>query len=335
MNVADIGEFGLIQRLTHMLNEAGVATTASKSNPLLVGPGDDAAAWQTSAGIMLSTTDTVVERVHFTQQTIPWRDLGWKVIAANLSDIAAMGGSPLYALVTLGLPQDTPVAAMEELYEGLIEICREYGTSIAGGDVVGSPTAFISVTLNGVHAASPLLRSQARPGDLLAVTGYLGSSLGGLELMTGDRRMDIDKAAKEHLLQAHRRPRPRLQEGRILVEQGVRAAMDISDGLVDDLAKMMEASGNAAHLEAWRVPIHPHLARAFPDQALAMALSGGEDYQLLYAAPSPVIEETLSRIPGATVVGQVIEGLPGHVLVVDEKGEEVPLPRGGWDHFRT
>ena len=333
MKVADIGEFGLIQRLIRMAQEAGVAATGT--TPLLVGPGDDAAAWQTTSGVALSTTDTVVEGVHFTQQTIPWRDLGRKVMVANLSDIAAMGGTPLYALVTLGLPKDTPVASMDHLYRGMIQACQEYGTSIAGGDIVSSPTTFISVTMNGIHASSPLLRSQARVGDQIAVTGHLGSSQGGLELMTlGCSPGKIDDASAEDLRQAHRRPRPRLNEGRILAERGVRAAMDISDGLVDDLAKMMEASGLAARLEAGHIPIHPSLARAFPETALTMALSGGEDYQLLYTAPSPLMENTLSQIPEAAVIGQVVEGPPGKVNVMDQKGAELPLPHGGWDHFR-
>ena len=334
MKIADIGEFGLIQRLVRMAQEAGVSTNAAEASPLLVGPGDDAAAWQIISGVTLSTTDTVVEGVHFTQQTIPWRDLGWKVMVANLSDIAAMGGTPLYALVTLGLPKDTPLAAMDDLYRGMIKACQEYGTSIAGGDVVGSPTTFVSVTMNGAHTSTPLLRSQARVGDLIAVTGHLGSSQGGLELMTrGCSPGKVDEAAAEYLRQAHRRPRPRLKEGHILVEQAVRAAMDISDGLVDDLAKMMEASSLAARLEAWRVPIHPLLASTFPDAALTMALSGGEEYQLLYTAPSPVMEETLSLIPESTVVGHVVEGPPGNVIVLDQKGVEIPLPHGGWDHF--
>ena len=110
--------------------------------------------------------------------------------------------------------------------------------------------------------------------------------------------------------------------------------MDISDGLVADLVKMMEASGQAARLEAWHIPIHPLLARAFPETALSMALTGGEDYQLLYTAPSPLMEETLSQIPEATVVGQVVQGSSGNVIVVDQKGVELPLLQGGWDHFR-
>ena len=330
MNIADIGEVALIQRLIDMARKAGVATASSG---LLVGPGDDAAAWRPEAGTALSTTDTVVEGLHFTRKTTPWRDLGWKVMAANLSDIAAMGGIPLYALVTLGLPPDTPVADVEDLYQGLIDSCREYSVAIAGGDAVASSTAFISIALNGTHHGAPLLRSQAAQGDLLAVTGPLGSSQGGLELLTAGGT-DIAKDAYEHLCRAHRRPLPRLDEGRILAEQGVRAAMDISDGLIEDLARMMEASGSAARVDAWRVPVHPLLVGAFPERALSMALSGGEDYQLLYAAPPTLMEPTLVRIPEAAVIGSVVEGPVGLVSVVDQQGTELPLPHRGWDHFQ-
>ena len=339
MELQDIGESGLIERLTRLVAQAGVADSPPGAGfPLLTGIGDDAAAWRTRDAIELSTTDTVVEGVHFTRDTTPWLDLGWKVMAANLSDIAAMGGTPLYALVTLGLPGNTPVPAIEELYQGMIEICKEYGVAIAGGDVVRSPVAFVSVTLNGIHHGRPMLRSAVRPDDLLAVTGFLGSSRGGLELMTrhpsSDTEEAVDPEAAENLRQAHRRPRPRIDEGRFLVGSGILAAMDISDGLMDDLGKMMTASGLAAQVDSWRVPLHPLLTRAFPGRALHLALVGGEEYELLFAAPAPVMEQALARIPDATVIGRVVAGTPGQVRVHDQDGKELQALEPGWDHFR-
>ncbi|MFH1140310.1 MAG: thiamine-phosphate kinase, partial [Chloroflexota bacterium] len=294
---------------------------------------DDTAAWRTKDAIELSTTDTVVEGVHFTQETIPWQDLGWKVMAANISDIAAMGGVPLYALVTLGLPESTPVSAIESLYQGMIEACRQYGAAIAGGDVVRSPVAFVSVTLNGVHPGRPMMRSAAKAGDLVAVTGFMGSSRGGLEILT--RHPTVDSEAAKYLCQAHRRPRPRVAEGRILSKAGVLAGMDISDGLLDDLGKMMVASGMAAQVDSWRVPVHPLLLRAFPDRALRMALAGGEEYELLYASPASVMEMTIARVPGAAVIGRVVAGAPGQVSVLDQSGRHLPVQEAGWDHFRS
>lgn len=334
MELRNLGEFGLIQRLTRMVSEAGVAASPPGSGfPLLIGIGDDAAAWRTKDGVELCTTDTVVEGVHFNRDTTPWQDLGWKVMAANISDIAAMGGAPLYALVTLGLPDDTLVSAIDALYEGIIECCREYGAAIAGGDVVRSAVAFVSVTLHGVQPGPPMLRSAARPGDLVGVTGFLGSSRGGLELLT--RHLRAEAEATDYLCGAHRRPQPRIAEGRILSKEGVLAAMDISDGLVEDLGKMLLASGAAAQVDSWRVPVHPLLEQAFPGGALRLALTGGEDYELLYTAPAPIMERTLAKISHAAVIGRVVEGAPGKVAVLDREGGQLQGLEPGWDHFRA
>ncbi|MSQ22682.1 MAG: thiamine-phosphate kinase, partial [Dehalococcoidia bacterium] len=145
----------------------------------------------------------------------------------------------------------------------------------------------------------------------------------------------VDSEAAKHLCQAHRRPRPRVAEGRILSEAGVLAGMDISDGLLDDLGKMMVASGVAAQVDSWQVPVHPLLVLAFPDRALRMALAGGEEYELLYAAPAPVMDATIARIPGAAVIGRVIAGAPGQVSVLDQTGRHLPVQEAGWDHFRS
>ena len=333
MELRELGEFGLIDLLTRLVTQEGVATSPRDASfPLILSVGDDTAAWRTQDAVELSTTDTVVEGVHFTRDTTPWQDLGWKVMAANLSDIAAMGGTPYYALVTLGLPESTLVADIEALYHGMIEICQEYQTAIVGGDIVRSPVMFVSVTLNGVHDGKPMLRSAANPGELLAVTGPLGSARGGLELLTHQRHADAEAA--EYLCQAHRRPQPRLREGRILVEEGVLAAMDISDGLVDDLVKMMAASGLGARLDSWHIPVHSFLQQVFAERAVHMALAGGEEYELLYAAPPPVMERTLARIPNATAIGRVVAGPPGEVRVQDQEGNQLKELESGWDHFR-
>jgi len=334
MKLRDIGEFGLIERLDRLVKQAGVGTTPEGTDfPLLIGIGDDTAAWRITGEVVeLATTDTMVEGVHFTQETTPWPDVGWKVLVASLSDIAAMGGVPTYALVTLGLDEDFLVSAVEAMYQGMMQACQEYGAAIAGGDIVKSPVPFVSITLNGVLRGSPMRRSAARPEDLLAVTGPLGSSRGGLELMT--RRSKVSPEAVEYLCQAHRRPRPKLQEGRALVEEGVLAAIDLSDGLVDDIGKMMAASGRAAQLDAWRIPISHQLKQAFPDRAIQLALAGGEDYELVYAAPEDVMERTLARIHNATVIGRVVSGPIGKVMVQDRKGDRFRDLEQGWDHFR-
>ena len=334
MNVGELGEFGLIRRLIQRVQkERGTLAKAPRGFELLVDIGDDTTAWRVGDAVELFTTDTVVEGVHFTPETTPWRDLGWKVMAANVSDIAAMGGLPLYALITLGLPPDTAVSSIDDLYEGMLELGREYGVEILGGDVVRSPVAFITVSLTGVGEGELLRRSAARPGDRVAVTGWLGSSAGGLELMKSGGTPSAEKAT-EYLKGMHRRPRPCIAQGRMLSQQGVRAAMDVSDGLLDDLGKMCEASGVAARVERDLVPVHPALKEAFPQRYLEFALGGGEDYQLLFAAAPALVARVMPLLPpSAAVIGDIVEGEPGEVTLIGPQGEEIPLPRGGWDHF--
>ena len=230
MDLSKIGEFGLIRRLETMAKQEGVASSRDQAFTLVAGIGDDAAAWRIdTAGVLeLSTTDTMVEEVHFTKSTTPWQDVGWKAMTSNLSDIAAMGGSPTYALVTLGLPGSILVEEVEAVFQGVVQACKTYGAVIAGGDVVSSPFFFITIALNGRICGQPMLRSAAVPSDVIAVTGPLGLSRGGLELMM--RHSKVNSDAARQLVRAHRHPLPRLQEGRVFLEEGVRAAMDVSDG---------------------------------------------------------------------------------------------------------
>ena len=337
MQIRDLGEFGLIERLNGMIirERRGPDNGAAHNFRLLVDTGDDTAAWATGAvgaAIELGTTDTVVEGVHFTRETTPWPDLGWKSLASNISDIAAMGGLPLYALVTLGLPPETEVGDIEELYRGMLEIGEEYGVAIIGGDMVRSPVVFITVALTGVRQGAPMLRTSAGVGDQVAVTGWVGSSGGGLKLMLENREAPAEAAA--FLREAHRRPRPAVAAGQLLSQAGVTTAMDVSDGLADDLSKLCRASGVSARIYADRVPVHPHLRRAFPEDWLDLALNGGEDYLLLFTAPESVMGEVLPNLPeGAAVLGEITEGAPGQVSLVDADGNETGVSRAGWDHF--
>lgn len=335
MRVRDLGEFSLIDRLAARVAASGVVRPdpAATALPLILGIGDDTAAWDVgAAGTELLTTDTLVQGVHFTAKSSSWHDLGWKALAVNLSDIAAMGGSPLYALVTLGLPGDTSVDAMDALYDGILEACAEYSTAIVGGDVVASPVAFVTVALTGVTPGPVLARSAARPGDRVGVTGSVGGSAAGLALLQ-DRAtagLDEDRALRA----AHQRPAPRIAEGRALLAAGVRCAIDVSDGLVADLEKLCQASGVAARLSAARVPVHPAARVAFGADALAMALGGGEDYELLFAGPLEVLQGVLEALPsGGALIGEVMEGPPGRVTVEDEDGRPVEVAGRGWDHF--
>ena len=326
MKVSELGEFALIRVLQEMVCASGLPS------PMTLGIGDDAAAWHNPDSVELATTDTMVDGVHFLHDTLSWRDLGWKSLAVNISDIAAMGGLPLHALVTLGLKPETEVDDVKAMYDGMLECCREYNCTIAGGDIVRSPVTFVTVSVVGAAPGPLLTRSAARPGDAVAVTGPLGSSAGGLRMRL--ESLTFDEAVTRHLASAHYRPIPRVQEGQTLVHEGVRAAMDVSDGLVDDLGKLAAASGVGAEICALKVPIDGYLKKAFPKDHLHLALNGGEDYELLFTGTEDVVSSALAALgPSAAVIGRVVEGRPGEVRVLDDSGAEFEISRRGWDHF--
>ena len=334
MLVRELGEFGLIERLSRRVSASPAAASHSSEPPVRVrvGIGDDAAVWDAAGASEVLTTDTIVEGTHFTLATTGWNDLGWKALATNLSDVAAMGAAPGVAVVTLGLPPDTAVEDVDALYDGLVDAAATFGASVAGGDVVASPTLFITIALTGVLEREPMLRSAAQPGDLVAVTGALGASAAGLAVLQG--ATIAEGADAEALRTAHRRPWPRVAEGAALAAAGVRSAMDITDGLVDDLGKLCTAAGRAARIEAACVPVHPAALAAFPADALAMALNGGEDYELLFAAPPRLMASLGSELAcGIHVVGEIFSGQPGEIVVIDATGQPVTPPRKGWDHF--
>ena len=334
MKVGELGEFGLIDLLAALVSEAtpDVVHVEGERPRLHVGIGDDAAAWGSSRRTLeLLTTDTLVSGVHFLPGKIGWKELGWKAMAVNYSDVAAMGGTPLFSVVTLGLPRQTEVDDVLDMYRGMMSLCKEYGGAIVGGDVVSSPVTFVTVSLTGTCDAPPMVRSSARVAEQVAVTGTLGSSGGGLRLHLGDETMDAELVG--YLKQAHNRPRPRLSEGLRLRRGGVRTALDISDGLVGDLGKLCRSSEVGAIVYAGLVPVDQRLKRAYPQEWLDLALSGGEDYELLFTAPREIMEEVGSQIEDVTVIGEIVERETPSVDVRDEKGNSIPVGKGGWDHF--
>jgi thiamine-monophosphate kinase len=336
LRVRELGEFGLIDRLQARIVARG--TGLSAAGGLELGIGDDAAVWLPAAGArQVITTDALIEDVHFRRSTTSWRDLGWKALAVNVSDVAAMGATPRHALITLGLPGETLLADILALYDGFLDLAELYGLQIIGGDVVSAQVVVLNVTVIG-EASGPLLRRDAgRAGEALAVTGALGGSTGGLLLLEAGR---VTAASDEPLLIAHLRPRPRVAEAALLVEAGVRCGMDLSDGLLGDSAHLCERSGLSATLELERVPIAPRLLEAFGADALDLAVGGGEDYELLCAAPLETIERARLALAALgtslTVVGRLEPRRAGEPLVrlVDRAGRPARLSRASWDHFR-
>lgn len=341
MFVRDLGEFALIDRLESSVRDRNTAQMTRLRDlgvQVDVGIGDDAAAWSYPECKVVCTTDAMVENIHFIAGKMPWRELGWKALASNLSDVGAMGCSPTFALVTLGLRSDLPVPGLIEMYSGMMDVLELTGGALAGGDVVRSATFFVSVSLEGVAepGASVLRRDQARPGDAIAVTGNLGGSAGGLRLVLEESaRQCVDKTSQFHLSSAHNRPVPRVAEGVALRELGVRCAMDISDGLTADLAKVCDASGLAARIEADRIPVDGHLKSSFPADWLQMALGGGEDYELVFCADDVIMEKVIGELGSLVrVIGRMFDGEPG-VSVLGSDGSQIFAGASGWDHFST
>ena len=336
MLVRDTSEFALIDLMAAAFEAED--TPPCKERPgyrLLHGIGDDAAAWDAPAGPVVAATDTMVEGVHFTLDNTSWKNLGWKAMAVNLSDIAAMGCEPLYALVTVGLRGDVPVDGLESMCAGIAEAGRAYGCAVVGGDTVSSPVLLVTVAVTGAppDGGSPLLsRSAALPGDAVAVTGSLGCSAAGLRMRQEGRLLPAGVSAR--LAAAHDRPVPRVPEGVALARAGVRAAIDVSDGLADDLGKLCRASGVGAVLRAGRVPVDDYLRTAYPDIAVEMALAGGEDYELLFTAPEDAVRRAQREMDTpVTVIGEVVDS-PAGVRVLDESDRPLELRSAGWDHFR-
>jgi len=334
MKISELGEFGLIELLAIIAYRSQNDQIASWKQ-LVIGIGDDAAAWRGETSTQLATVDSFIQDVHFPSGITGWKEMGWKALAVNLSDMAAMGGVPRYALVSLALPGTTEVEDVTTMYEGMNELAKQYGVAIVGGDTSHAPLVIINITVLGSTSRpdKPILtRSAARPGDKIAVTGYLGASAAGLEMLTQNLQFDTETTAC--LRQAFLQPHPRITEGQLLVELGVKTAIDISDGLVSDLKHVCKASEVSARIEVDRVPIPPNVKANFKTEALELALSGGEDYELLFTASNDVIEKVKAAAScPITVVGEITAGKPGEITLLDSQGNPVNLEKAGWNHF--
>jgi thiamine-monophosphate kinase len=324
------GESALIERIARRVGQASVPDAFR----LVLGIGDDTATLQIGEQTLLWTADMLLEGVHFRLDWIDPASLGWKSLAVNLSDIAATGGTPVGALLSLALPAECTGAWLDAFVDGLAECARAYGVALLGGDTNRAEQVVIDVSVLGVVAGRPVPRSGARPGDWLLVTGALGGSRAGLHALMAGEASAID-------LTPHFRPIPRLQVGARARELGATAMMDLSDGLAADLPKLLRASGVGAVVYAAQVPVHPaaaHWAHAHGLDPVAFAIAGGEDYELLIAAPPSAAQQMLECIPAKTGVslthiGEVIAVQEVWLQRTDGRRESFAI--GGWDHFRA
>jgi thiamine-monophosphate kinase len=333
-----IGEFRLIGRLARRFSHA--------HPDVIRGIGDDAAVVAPAAGRQLVlTTDLLAERVHFDLRTASFEDVGYKAAIANLSDIAAMGARPDYLLVSLAIPASCTESNILRLYRGLMAACRPYRVALIGGDTSASPDGlFLSLTVTGsVPKGSSLLRSGARVGDLIYVTGTLGDSLAGLRLLSRSFRKvtaRLPLSDRRFLMARHRRPIAHCRLGQLLGrERLATAAIDLSDGLSGDIRHLCTQSRVGAEIHAAALPCSASLltyAKATRTDPTALALQGGEDYELLFTVPPPksVRLRRAAAQPGRrlTCIG-VIRPKSFGIRLRDAVGNLHRLPATSYVHF--
>lgn len=328
MKLSDLGEFGLIGRIAKGLPHLSTRVAA--------GIGDDAAVLSLRPlSVLLATTDMLLEGVHFDLSYTDFFSLGWKAAAANLSDIAAMGGIPRFCLTAIAVPSDLLSSDILDFYRGFERLIRRHHAELVGGDTCGSRRGVvISVTVLGeAHKKRFLLRSGAKPGHRVFVTGTLGDSAAGLEILRRRGKMN-DMSGAKLLTKRHLRPEPRVEWGRMIAQSGCASSMiDISDGLSSDLAHICEESGVGAELYSEQIPISRSLrlfSRLSGKPAIDYALSGGEDYELLFTVPPSKLGRIPADIP-AVEIGRITQG--GNIFISDRSGTRRRLVPSGYDHF--
>ncbi|GAA3674411.1 thiamine-phosphate kinase [Nocardioides ginsengisoli] len=313
--VADLGEFGLIDRI------AGVVGATAPGEDVLVGPGDDAAVLRVRKGHVVVSTDVMVEGRHFRRDWAEAADVGHRAAAQNLSDINAMGGRAQWLTVGLAAPADLPAQWALDFTRGFAEECAAVGAGLVGGDISRADQVVISVTVIGACSVSPVLRSGAAPGDVVALCGRQGWAAGGLAVLGRGFR------SPRVLVEAYRRPEPPYGAGPVAAEAGATAMIDVSDGLLAEARHLAEASGVSLDIEAgaFAVP-EPLIAvgQALGADPLQFILGGGDDHALLATFPAGVaLPEGWSRIGTVGARGE----LP---VTVDGAAYEGPT---GWTHF--
>jgi thiamine-monophosphate kinase len=334
MKLKDIGEFGFIDRISQgcLIQPKGIIKAI----------GDDAAVYRHETNqLALVTTDLLVERIHFLRDATSGYNLGYKALAVNLSDIAAMGGTAENAYISIAIPDDCSLDFLEDIYRGMKSLATEFNVNILGGDTTGSKRdLIINIAVTGsVPESEVLFRDTAKAGDVILTDGFLGDSRAGLHLLLNQIR--ADKPCLDFLLNAHLLPKPSLLEGRFLASrQGLHAAIDVSDGLSSDLGHILNESKVGARLIADQIPLSPALlqfCQYLKFDPIEFALAGGEDYTLLITVESDQADSVVKDFSDTFhrplyPIGTIIES---NVLeLVDADGRERTLAPTGWDHFK-
>jgi thiamine-monophosphate kinase len=334
MNLRDIGEFGFIKRISR--------GCLIRPQNVIKAIGDDAAAFIPVPGqIILVTTDLLVERIHFLRDATSGFNLGYKALSVNLSDIAAMGGIAREAFISIAVPENCPIEYLEDLYNGIKTLAAEFDVNLLGGDTTRSKAdLIINVSVVGYAFEKEILcRNTAQHGDIICTTGFLGDSRAGLHLIINDIKADSNEL--KALLDAHLLPKPYLGEGRFLARQGgVRAVIDVSDGLSSDIGHIAEESNVGIRLYSEKIPVSNNLEKfctRFDFDPVEYALAGGEDYTLLCTI-SPdkadhVAADYLKRFRNPLYqIGEITDS--GDMELILSNGRIRSFTPSGWDHFK-
>jgi thiamine-monophosphate kinase len=319
MKIKDIGgEFGLIERIKSKVKLF--------SNEVIVGIGDDAAVLKFNKGnYQLLTTDILIENEHFSLKFYSSQQVGMKAIEQNVSDIAAMGGIPKFALVSLAVPKKIDIKVIDGIYEGINKKCKEYKIDIAGGNVSRSKSIIINISLVGIVKKSCLtLRKGAKVNDLIFCSGYVGKSAAGLELLIKDMK---GKSIKNHL-----EPKARLNLSKKLVKIGINSMIDVSDGVASEIRHICKNSNVGAEIYLSKLPISKNTikdAKKIKKNPVDLALYGGEDFELIFTAS----KNKLMRLKklDVNIIGKIIEKKKGLSIFRNKKLIEV---QSGFDHFK-
>jgi thiamine-monophosphate kinase len=338
-DVNQLGEFGLIDHLTDNI--------VLKHSSSIKGVGDDAAIIDAGRDFLLVSTDMLVEGIHFDMAYTPLKHLGYKSVVVNLSDIYAMNGVPEQITVSLALSNRYSVEALEQIYEGINLACELYNVDLVGGDTTSSPKGLvISITAIGrCEKGKVALRSGARPGDLICVTGNLGAAYLGLQILEREKQIYLENPQvqpeldnHEYLISRLLKPEARKDTLAYFDQNNIlpTSMIDVSDGLASELIHICKQSVTGAIIEESKVPIHPdteRLAIDFKLDPITTALHGGEDYELLFTA-DPSDYETIQYMPDVNIIGEILPAKEG-VRLLSTGGNYHPITAQGWNHFKA
>jgi thiamine-monophosphate kinase len=327
MKLSRLGEFGLIERVRH---------AAPTNRDVLLGIGDDAAWVKAKTPSFFVTADLLLEDVHFNLNWTSLSDLGYKTLAVNMSDVAAMGGIPAYVTLSLGIPRHFRSEDLDRFYGGLKSLASEHNVAVIGGDISLADKLLLSACLIGHAPYRPISRTGARAGNDIYVSGSLGDSALGLQLIKGKL---VKKKGAAYLLRRHHKPTPRLAVGALLARKRMSTAMiDISDGLLQDLGHICKASAIGARIWEGALPLSRACRSVAGKDGTRYALTGGEDYELLFCArPSDrrLIEQVQSQLKvPLTRIGACVPADEG-ILCLDRSGNPISVPVAGHDHFKS